>query len=110
MNIVVDAADAFAEDNWNDFSIGQVNFRFLKHCGRCQVPVVDPSVGTRDSNLEPLKTLKKLRRGDYPFLAAGTDVQAFLGVNVRHFYKPGQSIRVGDRVTVHSRSGAWLPW
>jgi uncharacterized protein YcbX len=104
MNIVVDASAAFAEDQWYDFSIGEVECRFLKQCGRCLVPTVDPSDGTKDPALAPLKTLKRLRAGEYPFYP-GTE--AFLGVNFRHLYKPGQCIRVGDRVLVAKQNGAW---
>merc|ERR1712183_382670 len=60
MNIVVDAMQgAFAEDSWGSFSVGVVPCRFLKQCGRCQVPTVNPADGVRDVNLVPLKTLNK---------------------------------------------------
>merc|ERR1711879_943498 len=105
MNIVVDADQEFDEDHWDSFSVGEVACRFIKRCGRCGVPTVDPSAGTKDMGLEPLKTLKKLRHGEYPFLPSGTLPQAFLGVQIRHIHKPGQCIRVGDRVVVTKRSG-----
>jgi len=99
MNIVVDAAGAFAEDKWQWFTIRDIDFQFLKQCGRCAVPTVDPSDGTKDENLEPLKTLKKRRAGYYPHLGSG-DTQAFLGTNLRHMHKSGQCIRVGDCISV----------
>jgi len=107
MNIVVDASAPFAEDHWCDFSIGAVQCKFLKRCGRCLVPTVDPNTGTKDPALAPLNTLKRLRAGEYPFLEAGSGVEAFLGINFRHVYKPGQCVRVGDRVLVTKHSGAW---
>merc|ERR1719333_1924049 len=70
MNIVVEAAEAFAEDTWDTYTIGQVECKFLKLCGRCLVPTVDPSAGTKSPALEPPKTLLRLRAGTYPFLGA----------------------------------------
>jgi len=107
MNIVVDASAAFAEDHWYDFSIGEVECRFLKRCGRCLVATVDPSAGTKDPALKPLTTLKRLRAGKYPFLGPNSGTEAFLGINLRHLHKPGQCIRVGDRLLVAKQNGAW---
>ena len=60
-NIVINGADAFAEDSWSHVRIGDVEFRCLKKCGRCPVPNIDPFSGVKDKE-EPLKTLKEFRQ------------------------------------------------
>lgn len=93
----------FDEDTWLRFRIGEVSFRFLKHCGRCLVPCIDPTNGVRDKNTEPMVTLKRLRGGLYPFLASDSPFigrEAFFSINCRHYYQPGQVLRVGDAVHV----------
>ncbi len=58
-NIVFSGAPAYAEDGWKSFQIGEVPFRGIKPCPRCQVVTIDPDSGLRGS--EPLKTLATYR-------------------------------------------------
>ena len=51
-NIVVAGADAWAEEDWLQFSLGDIKFRKLKNTPRCSVPARDQKTGTPDS--EPL--------------------------------------------------------
>ena len=60
----------FQEDTWTEFVVGEVECLFLKRCGRCAVPTIDPATGKRDARAEPLRTLKQERGGVYPFLGA----------------------------------------
>ena len=70
------------------------------------MPTVDPQTGKRDGRAEPLLTLKKKRSGVYDFLPAGHSSynvkEAFFAVGVRSFFQPGQKLRVGDEVFVHT--------
>jgi len=105
-NIIVDTIHEapFQEDSWDEFSIGRVRFQFLKLTGRCLVPTIDPWTGERDKKMQPLKTLMKLRGGVYHFLPKThphhENKEAFFAMGARHFFEPGQTLRVGDEVEV----------
>ena len=114
-NIVVDLegrSSPFEEDSWERYSVGNVGFQFLKHTGRCMVPTVHPQTAERDRRLEPLITLKRERGGIYDFLPAehanSETKEAFFAVGARHFFEPGQRLRVGDVVFVSEFRNAKL--
>lgn len=60
-NLVVEGAEAFAEDGWKRIRIGDVEFRLLKGCSRCILTTIDPATGERNEDREPLSTLKTYR-------------------------------------------------
>ena len=68
------------------------------------VPCTDPRTGERHPRAEPLLTLRRRRGGVYPFLPPGHASQhtreAFFAVAARHYFRPGQRMRVGDPVEV----------
>ncbi|MCB1454678.1 MAG: MOSC domain-containing protein [Rhizobiaceae bacterium] len=59
-NIVIDGADAYAEDGWREIRIGEVTFRVVKPCARCVMITLDPDAGVFQK--EPLRTLAGYRR------------------------------------------------
>jgi uncharacterized protein YcbX len=59
---VVSGFEAFAEDNWQKISIGEVEFMVVKPCARCQVTTIDQKTGA--ASKEPLKTLATYRKQD----------------------------------------------
>ena len=60
-SIVVDRPDyPFAEDDWRQVRIGDVELRFGERCDRCAVTTIDPQ--TRVAGKEPLRTLARHRR------------------------------------------------
>ncbi|MCK2217421.1 MOSC domain-containing protein [Actinomadura sp. ATCC 31491] len=61
-NVVVDGADAFAEDEWKRVRIGAVDFRVTKGCDRCVLTTVDPETYTKGK--EPIRTLSRHRKWD----------------------------------------------
>lgn len=61
-NLVVTGSDAFAEDGWKRFRIGDAVFRVSKPCERCVFTTVDPQTGCKSLDQEPLRTLAKYRR------------------------------------------------
>ena len=85
-NIVVDGCDAFAEDTWTRFRIGDTVFRSAGKSDRCIVTTTDQLTGERGK--EPLKTLATFRRGQIDPTAV------YFGVNLIHETKQG-SVRVG---------------
>ena len=85
-NLVVDGCDAFAEDMWTRFRIGNAIFRSAGKSDRCVVTTTNQLTGERGK--EPLKTLATFRRGP-------TDPTAvYFGVNLIHETKQG-SVPVG---------------
>ena len=59
-NFVFAGGEAFGEDKWNDFTIGDNRFKGMKLCARCTIPTVDQSTGV--AGLEPLKILATFRK------------------------------------------------
>lgn len=98
-NLVVDGCDAFAEDAWTRFRIGNVLFRSAGKSDRCIVTTTDQLTGERGK--EPLKTLATFRRG----LTDPTAV--YFGVNLIHETKRG-TIRISDRIELISSGGGSL--
>lgn len=61
-NLVVDGVDAHAEDGWRRVRIGGIDFDAVKPCTRCVFTTVDPVLGRRRDDGEPLNILKDYRR------------------------------------------------
>lgn len=59
-NIVVTGVDAYAEDTWQDFQIGNISFYAAGRCKRCVFTTIDQATGQK--GVEPLKTLATYRR------------------------------------------------
>lgn len=58
-NIHISGPRAFAEDEWKWLKIGEkAVFRVFSPCPRCSFVTIDPETMSKDSNMEPLKTLK----------------------------------------------------
>ncbi len=83
-NIVVSGCEAFAEDHWEDFILGDIPMRGVKPCSRCPIPTVNPDTGER-SGTEPISTLATYRKKDH---------KVFFGMNVIH-QKQGE-LKIGD--------------
>ena len=58
-NFVFEGGDAFEEDKWVKFKIGEVNFLGAKPCERCMITTIDQEDASQSK--EPLKTLSKYR-------------------------------------------------
>ncbi len=88
-NLVVEGCDAFAEDTWTRFRIGDVIFRSAGKSDRCIVTTTDQLTGERGK--EPLKTLATFRRGP------ADPTAVYFGVNLIHETKQG-TLHVGDKL------------
>ena len=62
-NLVVSGTEAFAEDSWKRFRIGEVEFEAKEPCSRCILTTVNPETGELNKLQEPLVTLAKFRKG-----------------------------------------------
>jgi len=61
-NIVIDKCLPFAEDGWQYIRIGDIEFKVSKPCERCILTTVNPSNGIKDTQQQPLSTLKLYRQ------------------------------------------------
>lgn len=95
-NIIIDDCDAFAEDTWEKFKIGDVVFESVKPCVRCSLTTVDPENGTVNAKGEPFKTLTQFR-----FLKIdGKNKGPTFGMNLVALNEG--EIKIGDKVEVLS--------
>ncbi|WP_281235385.1 MOSC domain-containing protein [Flavobacterium gelatinilyticum] len=84
-NIVISTKNAHEEDDFKSFTIGGVQFKNIKPCGRCIMVNNDPQKGIVKK--EPLKTLSKYRNVDNSVLFGTNLVSLNSGI-----------ISVGDEV------------
>jgi len=98
-NFLVDGTfPAFDEETWVWVKMGDVVFRYSQVCPRCEFICVDPEMGDKHPNNEPLKTLMKYRFALNPEEKKFYGSNPFLGVNLS-VEVPGK-VNVGDRVFV----------
>lgn len=79
-NIVIEGAEAWAEDGWEGVEINNLRFPIFKACTRCAVTTVDPETATRGP--EPLKTLATFRKRGTK-VEFGQYLLSFDGVDLR---------------------------
>ncbi len=60
-NLVFSGGLPYSEDDIENFTINEVNFRGLENCARCKIPNINPENGILGADNEPLKTLSKYR-------------------------------------------------
>ena len=89
-NLVVDGDVPYAEDRWQRFRVGEVEFAGVKNCSRCVFTTVDPDRGIKSPDKEPLRTLSTYRRRPQGGV--------FFGQNL--IPRSGGVIRVGDPVSL----------
>lgn len=88
-NLVVDGVAAHAEDDWRRVRIGAIEFDAVKPCTRCVFTTVDPELGRRRDDGQPLDLLKSYRR---------TPAGVTFGMNL--IPRGAGTLRIGDTVTV----------
>ena len=86
-NVVIEGADAYAEDTWRRIRIGPLELEVVKPCARCVVTTTDQATGERGR--EPLRTLATYRK---------RDGHVWFAQNAVH--RGNGPIRVGDPVEV----------
>jgi uncharacterized protein YcbX len=89
-NLFVDASQAFAEDHWQTFAIGNNQFHNVKPCSRCIMTTVDAS---GNKGKEPLATLLEYRKQGQ---------QAYFGQNaiLDNGYNNSLTLKVGDSIRI----------
>jgi uncharacterized protein YcbX len=87
-NIVIEGAEAFAEDGWKQVRIGGIDFDIVKPCSRCVVPSIIPATGEKRSDVT--RALATHRRG--------ADGKTYFGQNL--IARGRGTLNVGDVLTV----------
>lgn len=90
-NFVFSGGEAYEEETWTAFTIGELPFYGVKPCGRCIMTTVDPESGII-SGKEPLRTLSQYKRVGEKVIFGQNAIAQQLG-----------SIAVGDAVSVVKR-------
>ncbi|SNC67228.1 hypothetical protein SAMN06265337_1880 [Hymenobacter gelipurpurascens] len=90
-NLVFSGGEAFEEDTWHEFRIGDAAFRAVRACGRCIFTTIDQKTAQKHPLKEPLRTLASYRTHDGSIM---------FGQNVTG---PASGLlRLGDTVSVSS--------
>lgn len=92
-NLLVSGCPPYAEDTWEAFRIGAVNFRIGGPCARCVITTTDQLTGARGK--EPLRTLATYRR------SATEPTKINFAQNAFHETKSG-TLRIGDVVALRT--------
>jgi uncharacterized protein len=90
-NFVFTGGEPFEEDDWHEFTIGNVRFFGVKPCSRCIMTTIDQETGEKKGK-EPLLTLNKYRKAGKRILFGQNVLVSQLG-----------TVSVGDNVKVLSR-------
>ena len=90
-NVVIEGAEAFAEDTWATIQLGSVRVDVVKPCARCAITRVDQATGLRGDG-EPLRTLGTFRKAKGGVMFGQNAVHRDLG-----------TLAVGDEVRVVER-------
>ncbi len=80
-NIVIDGADAFAENHWRRVGINGIALELVKPCSRCAIPTIRPSDGRRQK--EVFQVLRKHCLAD--------DGEVYFGQNALLRFPPGKT-------------------
>jgi len=100
-------SDAWAEDSWDEFQLGQLRFKCVKPCSRCVVPSLDPETGERGD--EPNETMVTFRTGSHLGFVSKSSAEnfthaIFMGQNIVWPQDQlGKALNVGDSLTVISK-------
>ncbi len=62
-NIIVSGINAHAEDDWQNISINDVEYKAVKKCSRCIIPSINQETGKQDQ-VKMLSVLNKYRKQD----------------------------------------------
>lgn len=90
-NFVFANGEPFEEDNWHEFTVGNIRFFGVKPCARCIMTTIDQQTGEKKSK-DPLLTLNKYRKAGNRILFGQNVLISELG-----------TVSIGDVVTVLSK-------
>ncbi|KAI4486391.1 hypothetical protein M0802_012282 [Mischocyttarus mexicanus] len=98
-NFVVKKANVYEEDSWDWIKIGNVVFRNVRPCTRCNLTTIDPETGIKSPKVEPVKTLKSYRQIFDPKMRPYIGEAPVMGIHLA-LRGPSGTIHLGDSVYV----------
>lgn len=92
-NIVITGVDAFEEEKWAGFVIGNTRFDMLDTCTRCILTTRDPDTGEAHPDKQPMKVLmeKHTDKNGQPVMGMNATLASDFQI---------ASISVGDEITI----------
>lgn len=84
-NLVFQGGDAHVEDSWSGIKIGELSFKAVKPCARCQLTTIEQE--TAKQGKEPLRTLSTYRK---------EGAKVLFGMNLLH--EGNGVVRIGDEI------------
>jgi uncharacterized protein len=93
-NFIFSGGEAFQEDNFQNFKIGDIDFMGMKNCARCVLITRDPDTGVKGK--EPLLTLQNYRQKGTKTLFGQNLIWDFEKWATNH----NPIIKVGDTITL----------
>ena len=94
----------YDEDNWEFIKISDTIFRAPRPCTRCIFTTVHPTQGTKDKDMEPLKTLRSYRSAKTKQDQELYGNSPLFGINLAiDDNLAGRSITVGEKVFIVRR-------
>jgi uncharacterized protein YcbX len=90
-NLVFEGGLPYDEDQWYEFTVGNLTFYGVKPCARCILTTVDPEKG-EIAGKEPIRTLSTYRKRNN---------KIFFGQNL--MTNQTGTIKIGDEISVLSR-------
>lgn len=99
-NFVLTGAKAYAEDDWKFVKIGENVFEIIKPCTRCILTTIDPETGVRNSQTEPLETLKSYRQLEDPRARKSASTSPRMGVQMALRSRPGGIVTINEPIYV----------
>ncbi|CAH0756315.1 unnamed protein product [Diatraea saccharalis] len=99
-NFIISGCQPYDEDNWNFIKIGENVFEVVMPCLRCVLTTLDPETGSRNSNNEPLQTLRGYRQHDNELIRKAFGNSPRMGLQLALRSESGGVISVNDPVSV----------
>ena len=97
-NLVVEgdsALEPFAEDRWASLTLGNLRLINARACGRCVVVNTDQTSGVRDTDRQPLATLREFRMDSAGEICFGINlVPALINGATEAIIRPGDQLEV----------------
>ncbi|CAA0815509.1 Molybdenum cofactor sulfurase [Striga hermonthica] len=94
-NLVVSGGEPYAEDEWRNLKIGEINFSSIGGCNRCQMINMTFKSGAVQRSNEPLATLASYRRSK-------GKIHFGILLKLRDSVEPDAWLRVGQEIVANA--------
>ncbi|CAH0400425.1 unnamed protein product [Chilo suppressalis] len=99
-NFVLAGGTPYDEDSWSFIKVGGSIFEIVRPCVRCTMTTLDPETGARNTNNEPLNTLKRYRQIEDEEIRKAFNMAPRMGVQIALRSAPGGTVSLQDPIYV----------